>query len=137
MVTDIDLSVRLKYGIHSIFLLVDPTSTFGAVASELLEILQERYPDGLTTQDSKTKTALPSDSSLIEFAVLKSPTDPLQGWKSLKAKGNDTWVGKGVKDGMMVAFAFRDEDEEEMGEVVFVVDFPSYDDEMEEPEAED
>lgn len=130
-IADIDLTVRFKYGIHTIFLFVDPTSTFSEIASELFGVLKQRYPDGLTPDLDRPKMALPEDASRIEFGVLKSATDPSQGWKSLKAKPKDKAVAKGLKEGLMVAFAFRDDDDEEFGEVVFDVVFPNYDEEME------
>jgi hypothetical protein len=131
MVGDIDLSLRFKYGIHTVFILVDPKKTFSAIANKLLEVLQERYPDGLKTERDSPETALPDDASRIEFAVLKVSADPSQGWRPLRADEDDTPVSKGLKDNQMVAFAFRDEDMTDFGEVVFEVAFPTYEDEEE------
>lgn len=134
-----DITVRFKHGIHTIFLFVEPTTTFDEVSSELLEILHERYPDGLTTSLSQPKTVLPSDPSLIEFGILKMATDPSQGWRALKIGPKDTPTTKGVKDGMTLAFAFRHEDEEKPGQTPFEVEFPSYEDDaaLEEEEVDD
>lgn len=128
-VDDIDLSIRFKYGVHTIFLFVDANSKFSDVASELFDVLQERFPDGLKADKDSSETALPEDASRIEFATLAVPSDPSQGWNSLHAKPNDTPTAKGLKDNQIVAFAFRDNDVEEFGEVLFNVAFPTYDEE--------
>ncbi|KAK8034040.1 hypothetical protein PG993_009035 [Apiospora rasikravindrae] len=139
-VTDVDITIRFKHGACTVFLFVDPMSTFADVSSELLEVLQERYPEGIPStptpasaqpDDDDAKgpaTALPDDASQIAYALPKSATDPTQGWKPLKVGSSDTVVSKGVKNGAMVAFAFKDEE----GEVDFEVHFPTYDDEVEE-----
>ena len=124
-----DITIRFKHRTCTVFLFVDPMSTFADVSSELLEVLHERFPDGISA-DSKVATALPEDASQIAYAVPRSAADPTQGWKPLKAGSSDTPVSKGLKNGAMVAFAFKDED----GEVDFEVDFPTYDDEEMEEE---
>lgn len=128
---DTDLTIRFKQGTHTVFLFVDPMSTFGEVASELLLVLQERYPDGLASG-----AALPDDASRIEFAAPKNASDPALGWKPLDAGATETLASKGIKDNMMVAFAFREEDAA-VGDVEFLVDFPTYDDEGEEQDEEE
>ena len=128
---DTDLTIRFKQGTHTIFLFVDPTSSFREVAGDLLVVLQERYPEGLASG-----AALPDDASRIEFAVPKNALDPAQGWKALNAAAKDTLASKGIKDNMMVAFAFREEDVE-VGDEDFLVDFPTYDDEGDEQEEEE
>lgn len=125
-ITDVDITIRFKHGTCTVFLFVDPMSTFADVSQELLEVLQERYPQGISSA-SKPATALPEEASQIAYAVPKSAADPAQGWKPLKVGSSDTPVSKGLKNGAMVAFAFKDED----GEVEFEVDFPTYEDEME------
>ncbi|KAI0127111.1 hypothetical protein BJ170DRAFT_684679 [Xylariales sp. AK1849] len=129
---DIDLSIRFKYGVHTIFLFVDPNSTFADISSELLGILNDRYPEGLKSDRDSPDAALPEDASRIEFAALKSANDTSQGWRPLNTKPKDTAIAKALKDNQIVAFAFRDEAKEEFGEVVFEVAFPTYDEEMEE-----
>lgn len=131
---DTDLSIRFKHGNHTIFLFVDPTSTFSEVAKELLEILKERYPGGLTTSAvPPKKTALPSDASSIEFAVLKNKADTSKGWTPLKTTPEeDTPASQGIQENSMVAFAIRPEEDEEKAdedeELAFEVDFPGYED---------
>ncbi|KAF2998020.1 hypothetical protein E8E14_000459 [Neopestalotiopsis sp. 37M] len=128
-VDDIDLSIRFKYGIHSIFLFVDSNSQFSDIASELLDIIQERFPDGLKTDREAPPTTVPDDSSRIEFATLKVPGDPTQGWNPLRAAADDKPLAKGLKDNQIVAFAFREDDDEDIGEEGFQVAFPTYEEE--------
>ncbi|KAK6840693.1 hypothetical protein PG995_015903 [Apiospora arundinis] len=130
-ITDVDITIRFKHRNATVFLFVDPMSTFADVSSELLEVLQERFPDGISAS-SAMATPLPEDASQIAYAVPKSAADPAQGWKPLKAGSSDTPMSKGLKNGAMVAFAFKNED----GEVDFEVDFPTYEDELEEEEEE-
>ncbi|KXJ96188.1 hypothetical protein Micbo1qcDRAFT_158407 [Microdochium bolleyi] len=131
-IRDIDLSLRFKHGTHTIFLFVDPQAPFSAAAEELLQILRSRYADGLTTSTAPPRTTpLPSDASRIEFAVAKVPTDPGQGWKPLKVRGDsqETPVMKGIKDNTVLAFAIRPEDADEDEDVDFEVEYPIYADE--------
>ncbi|ETS84518.1 hypothetical protein PFICI_02543 [Pestalotiopsis fici W106-1] len=128
-VDDIDLSIRFKYGVHSIFLFVDSNSQFSDIASELLEIIKERFPDGLKADREAPPVAVPDDSSSIEFAVLTVPSDPSQGWTPLRAAPDDKPLAKGLKDNQIVAFAFRDEDAEDVDEEGFQVAFPTYEEE--------
>ena len=130
-ILDNDLSIRFKHGNHTIFLFVDATKPLSDAAAELLEILQERYPDGLNTSAAPPKkTPLPENPGRIEFAVPKDRLDPSKGWKPLgPLQGADTAAAKGIKDGSIVAFAIRPEDEDDEEELAFEVDFPGYDDE--------
>ncbi|KAI0466691.1 hypothetical protein F4859DRAFT_497021 [Xylaria cf. heliscus] len=130
-IRDIDMSIRFKHGKHTIFLFVDPMATFSHIQEELLDILQERYPKGITTPDSSEKTDLPSSASQIKFAVLKDKTDPTQGWKPLTFDLDDAPVDKGFQDNMEVAFAIAPDDADDADEVTFEVEFPSYDEGME------
>ncbi|KAI8622948.1 hypothetical protein F5Y19DRAFT_460380 [Xylariaceae sp. FL1651] len=129
-IRDIDLSIRFKHGNQTIFLFVDPMKPFSNIQEELLDILNERYPDGLTTSVIPLKkTKLPNSASQIKFAVPKNNVDPTQGWKALDIDLNDTPVGKGLQDNMMVAFAIASDDEDDAEETSFEVDFPSYEEE--------
>ncbi|KAK5630447.1 hypothetical protein RRF57_006162 [Xylaria bambusicola] len=98
------------------------------IQEELLDVLRERYPDGLTT------SKLPNEASQIKFAVLKNKTEPEQGWKPLDFGSDDRPVDKGFQDNMMVAFAIAADGEDD---VDFEVEFPSYDEEEEAGEAEE
>ncbi|OTB01327.1 hypothetical protein M426DRAFT_221528 [Hypoxylon sp. CI-4A] len=130
--SDIDLSIRFKHGIHTILLFVDPTSSFVDIADELLGILRERYPKGLTgSTASSEKTQPPSDPEQVEFAIPKSATDLSQGWTPLDVGKKVTPVSQGIKNNDIVAFAFRPDDEDEDYEVEFEVDYPRFDDDEE------
>ncbi|OTA68408.1 hypothetical protein K449DRAFT_386710 [Hypoxylon sp. EC38] len=132
-ILDIDLSIGFKYGIHTILLFVDPTSSFSDIADELLEILRERYPEGLKASlASQQKTELPDDPLQIEFAVPESPTDLSQGWNPLNVGKKDTPASKGLKDNGVVAFAFRPHDADDDYEVEFEVEPPRFQDDYEE-----
>ncbi|KAI1497014.1 hypothetical protein F5X99DRAFT_398490 [Biscogniauxia marginata] len=127
---DIDLSIRFKHGIHTIFLFVDPLKPFSDVQEELLDVLRERYPEGLTTSvPSPTKTELPDEPSQIVFAVPKAPADPTQGWKPLDVQEDDTPASRNLKDNTIVAFAIRHEDADDDEEMAFQVAFPSWEEE--------
>ncbi|KAI1743218.1 hypothetical protein F4680DRAFT_409536 [Xylaria scruposa] len=129
-IRDIDLSIRFKHGKHTIFLFVDPMATFSHVQEELLDVLKERCPNGITTSGSLKETELPSTASQIKFAVLKDKTDPTQGWKPLTFELDDTPVDKGFQDNMTVAFTIAPDDADEVDEADFEVEFPSYDEEV-------
>jgi hypothetical protein len=129
-IRDIDLSIRFKHGNQTVFLFVDPLKPFSHVQEELLDILNERYSDGITTSVIPLKkTKLPKDASQIKFAVPKNNADILQGWKPLAIESDDTPVSKGLKDNTMVAFAFATDGEDSAEDVNFEVEFPSYEEE--------
>ncbi|KAL6910101.1 hypothetical protein GGI43DRAFT_1177 [Trichoderma evansii] len=134
---DANLSVRFKYGIHTIFLFVDALAPFSSVTEELLAVLKERYPDGLIRSNSSPdeRTPIP-DTANITYGVLRVPTDPSRGWKVLKL-GEDAFYTPtkcGLKDNSIVAFAFDSHDDEgddgEEEETVFTVEWPQEDEEL-------
>ncbi|KAI1191486.1 hypothetical protein F5B17DRAFT_382078 [Nemania serpens] len=127
-IREIDLSIRFKHGNQTVFMFIDPMAAFSHVQDELLDTLKERYPDGIPESvNPTTTTKLPDNASQIRFAVLKSKTDPTQGWKPLDLDLDDTPADKGFEDNMMVAFAFATDDADD--DVSFEVMFPSYDEE--------
>lgn len=133
-IRDIDLSIRFKHGNQTIFLFVDPLSPLHLVQEELLSILSERYPDGITTSAMPPeKTKLPERATQIKFALPENNLDPTQGWKPLSFGPEDSAVSIGIKDNMIVAFAFAADDTDELDYVDFNVEFPSYEDEPESP----
>ena len=81
-----------------------------------LDVLHHDYPQSHIQTTDHQPRHLPR--------ILKSETDPSLGWKPLRHKSRDTPVSKGIKDGMVVAFAFREEDEDDAD---FNVQFPTYD----------
>ncbi|PTB67762.1 hypothetical protein BBK36DRAFT_1168137 [Trichoderma citrinoviride] len=138
MPTDVDdahISVRFKYGIHTIFLFIDSLAPFSSVTQELLAVIRERYPDGLTKSTSAPdeKTPVPADAN-ITYGVLRAPADPSKGWKPLNVgqDASNTPTKCGLKDNSIVAFAFPLANEDEIealegGDVVFEVEWPQED----------
>ncbi|KAI1819876.1 hypothetical protein F4861DRAFT_105878 [Xylaria intraflava] len=129
-IRDTDMSLRFKHGNQTIFLFVSSVEPFHRVRQELLGILQERYPDGITTSVMPPKkTDLPNDASQLRFGVLKNKLDYRRGWKPLVMSEDDTPVDKGLEDNMIIAFAVAGEDAEDADDVAFEVEFPSYEEE--------
>ncbi|KAL2259307.1 hypothetical protein VTK26DRAFT_7061 [Humicola hyalothermophila] len=131
-IDDPQITLRLKHGIHTIFLFVMLDWTFSQVTTELLSILRDRYPRGLTTCIAPPKTtAIPaSDSDVkVAYALAKDPSDLSHGWKGLNIQPTDTVGGKGLVDMCPVAFALLDPDADE-SKVQFQVEVASLDDEQ-------
>lgn len=122
------ISLRLKYGVHTIFLLIDPLAPFSEVTTELFSVLQDRHPDGLRPSIDDLPTPLPSEGTdyHIAYGVLKNPHDDSKGWKDLRIQGDETPVSKGLRNNDVVAFVVRDADEADETPV-FVVQFPKLD----------
>lgn len=131
--TDSHISVRLKHGIHTIYLFVDSLDSMRAVSNELLLLLRERYPGGLTRSlDPPEQTPVPAadESVKIAYAVLSIPNDPTRGWKRLRVDDDETTsAGKaGFKDNGIVAFTFVSPDDDE--DPLFEVEWPKEDEEL-------
>ncbi|KAK4116828.1 hypothetical protein N656DRAFT_787082 [Canariomyces notabilis] len=123
------LTIRLKHGIHTIFLFAMPDWTFSRLTAELLFILQDRYPDGLTTSISRAiTTSVPAsgDDVKVVYARPKNPNDLSEGWKNLNAQPTDTIAEKGLKENCAVAFALLDP-EADVEDVEFLVELPMQD----------
>ncbi|KUI70521.1 hypothetical protein VM1G_06568 [Cytospora mali] len=110
---DMPISLRLKYGVHTIFLLVDPLAPFSEVTTELLDVLRDRHAEGLRATHDDLPEPLPQEDadSHVSYGVLKDPHDESKGWKDLKIDGSETPIDKGLKNNMMVAFVIRDASE--------------------------
>ncbi|KEY64622.1 hypothetical protein S7711_02826 [Stachybotrys chartarum IBT 7711] len=122
-IDDAHISVRFKYGIHTIYLFVDTLQPFSDITAELLELLRERYPTGLNASvDSPEKTPIPDDAKLA-YGVLNVPTDPTRGWKKLNVGEDEVFTPTkaGLKHNSIVAFNFVEDEEEE---VLFEVEWP-------------
>ena len=133
------MTIRLKHGMHIIFLFASPDWTFGRLSQELFEILQDRYPKGLTTSIAPPRTT-PVPKTMADarfaFAVPKDPEDLSKGWRNLQAKSQHTLADKRLKDQSVVAFTLLDEDDDD-GDAEFEVVEPTFDDEEEEEGEED
>lgn len=112
--------------------------TFAQISSDLLEILQDRYPEGLTSSIVPPKTtAVPAagtaeaDKLKIVYGIARNATDLSQGWKSLNAHDTDTVFEKNLADLSAVAFALVPDGEDvDMDDVVFDVELMTLDDEL-------
>ena len=127
-VDEAHISVRFKHGVHTIYLFVDALAPFSAITQELLELLRERYPDGLTTSVAPPKqTRVPSNAKLA-YGVLTVPNDPSRGWKRLKTGQDEEYnpTKCGLKDNSIVAFALLEDDDDE---ALFEVEWPKEEDE--------
>lgn len=124
------ISLRLKYGVHTIFLLVDPLAPFSELTAELFSVLQDRHPDGLRPSLEELPTPLPAEGAdyHIAYGILKNPHDESKGWKDLRIKGDETPVSKGLRNNDIVAFVIRDADEAD-DTPVFVVHLPKFEEE--------
>ncbi|KAK5654026.1 hypothetical protein OQA88_7703 [Cercophora sp. LCS_1] len=132
-VDDPEFTLRLKHGIHTVFLFVMPDWTFAQLSAELLEILRDRFPDGLQTSTGASgppkTTAVPDDNDTkIVYGVPRKADDLSKGWRNLKASDDDTLASKKLTDLTAVAFALVDpmDDDEE---VEFEVELPSFEEE--------
>ena len=102
------------------------------VTQLLREVLQERYPSGLTTSVAPPKqTPVPADAKLA-YAVLSVPNDPSRGWKRLKVGADEEFTPTkcGLADNSVVAFAVLGADHDDNDDVQFEVEWPRVDDEL-------
>ena len=119
-----DVSVRFKYGIHTIYMFVDLTEPMSKVKTDLLELLRERYPSGLTTSfESAQKLKIPeSDSSTyLALGALAVPNSAEAGWKKIKFDEDQTALKTGLKQNSIVAFTFLESADDE---AEFLVEWP-------------
>ncbi|KAL1866243.1 hypothetical protein VTK73DRAFT_4858 [Phialemonium thermophilum] len=132
---EVDITIRFKHGIHTIFLFVDPLSPFSQITADLLEVLRERYPDGLTASVAPPKTTpVPSEKDKkvrVAYAVMRNPNDPMQGLRPLDVSDGDTPVDKGIKDNSVLAFALLGPDADEDKDVQFDVVWSQLEEEAE------
>lgn len=125
------ISVRFRHGIHTIYLFLDPAEPFSTVSQELLSLLSDRYPNGLTSTLEPEKTTPIGDGANLAYAVLTVPNDPSRGWKKLNvgADQEHTPTKCGITDNSVVAFTFLQAAEDE-DDTVFDVEWPKDDEEM-------
>lgn len=131
------ISIRLKYGVHTIFLLADPLAPFYEITTELFSILRDRHTAGLRASQDEPPEPLPEQGAdaHVSYGVLKDPHDESKGWKDLKIKGSETPISKGLKNNMMVAFVIQEADEADEAPQ-FVVQWPKLEEDEDEDEIE-
>jgi ribosomal protein L12E/L44/L45/RPP1/RPP2 len=166
-------TLRFKHGRLTILLFTEALTPLSTLKTELLDALRERYPSGLPNPAHGAKIQLgldeyipiPDDIKDVALAVPVDNHDISKGWKALDGTSGKDAIGLkaspksvGVKDGGVLAFRFRgedeggeDEEEEEGGEEEeeeeegdaekqeFLVEWPSYDETYgeAEPDGED
>lgn len=102
------------------------------MTTELLELLRERYPAGLTTSVAPPRqTPIPSDARLA-YAVLNVPADPSKGWRRLKVGDDEeqTPTKCGLRSNSIVAFSLLSADDNVDDHVLFEVEWPQEDEEV-------
>ncbi|KAJ2894693.1 hypothetical protein MKZ38_007311 [Zalerion maritima] len=95
----------------------DPNEPFSAVTEELLELLRDRYADGLSAMigDPK-KLPVPAKTEeseiVVDYGILANPVDPAEGWTDLEVSdGKATVASKNVEEGTTLAFMIRGVDD--------------------------
>lgn len=121
------ISLRLKYGLHTFFLLVEPLDPFSAITAELIEALHDRAEPILATTTKIVPVWNPVTKEMIDtwvpadpvpvpdkdkelhvaYGVLKDPHDVSKGWKDLNIQPDDTPVSRGLKNNAELAFVVR------------------------------
>jgi hypothetical protein len=93
--------------------------------------LKERYPDGLESSKSPTRTKIPDSILDIVLGVQTDAYDPSKGWDELNTGIgiiSETPKNLGLKDGAKIAFAFLGEEEPgKEGKELFHVEYPNLD----------
>lgn len=111
---------------------INQTEPFSKITDELLYILRERYPNGLNpSRDSPKTVPIPAEGEPVHvaYAVLKTPSDPTQGWKNLRITGDEAPVDKNIKNRPVLAFVLQSgEDVDDNPD--FEVEFPDPDEEL-------
>ncbi|KHN94508.1 uncharacterized protein MAM_07563 [Metarhizium album ARSEF 1941] len=130
VVGDGHISLRLKHGIHTIYLFADAQASMSDITKELLELLSERYPNGLTTATAPPKTTPIPPSPKVVYGLLNVPNDPSRGWRRVKTGEDEssTPTTCGLENNSIVSFTFVSDLEDE--DVVFEVEWPKDDDEL-------
>ena len=83
--------------------------TFAQVSEELLEILHDRYPNGLSFSVDAEPLPLPEGDIKVIYGIPRNPNGDLShGWKRLKVEDDDTVESSKLADVSAVAFALVD-----------------------------
>ncbi|KAG9232943.1 hypothetical protein BJ875DRAFT_442700 [Amylocarpus encephaloides] len=117
-------TLRMKHGRHTILLFADPLATFSKIKVELLEILRERYPNGLPQTDSPDTIPIPESINDVVLGVPNDIYDHTRGWTELDigiSDEKDCPKSMELKDGSMVAFTFSSGNDD--GKLEFNVEF--------------
>lgn len=135
---DMPISLRMKYGSHTLFLLMEPLATFSDLRTELLFALRDSNTLALrpTAKNAEPTPLPPPDQDIrITYGVMKNPRDETKGWKDLEAEDDQTLVSRGLKNNTAVAFVIQEPTDADQTPD-FVVEWPQYDEEEEEEEGQ-
>ncbi|KAK0668186.1 hypothetical protein QBC41DRAFT_322352 [Cercophora samala] len=125
------LTIILKHGITSVFLFASPSWTFEKLSADLLEVLRDRYPEGLatSTEEDSTITPIPAEDADVRvvFGTPRDADDYTKGFKKFDVGPKDTLGKKGLKKVSTLAFALLEPDQDEDEPVKFEVAFPTND----------
>ncbi|KAH6887739.1 hypothetical protein B0T10DRAFT_490262 [Thelonectria olida] len=124
-INDTIITLRFRLGMHAIFLFVDTLKPFSAVTPELLELLRERYPDGMKASLNPPKTVpVPagSDADIAYATMVQVSNESAAEWKRIESRLMETTPeALGLKNNDILAFAFVEDQDDE---VDFEVEFP-------------
>lgn len=132
------ICLRMRYGIHTFALLVDPLAPFSTVTTELFFALRDRSEQGLQASAADAPEPLPpvGKNVQVSYGVLKDQHDVSKGWKDLDIQGDETPVSKGLKNNALVAFVIWDP--EELDEAPdFVAQWPRLEEDEEEADIDE
>ncbi|KAK4646868.1 uncharacterized protein QC761_100860 [Podospora bellae-mahoneyi] len=122
------LTIILKHGITSVFLFASPSWTFEKLSANLLEVLRDRYPEGVpkSTEKESAITPIPTEDADVRvvFGTPRDADDYTRGFKKFDVSPEDTLGKKGLKKVSTLAFALLEPDQDEDEPVKFEVAFP-------------
>jgi hypothetical protein len=130
-------TLRFKHGRHTVLLFAEPLTPFSTIKTDLLNILHERYPQGLPSSASPTPTKIPTEILDMILGVPIDVYEPSKGWTELATSGGgikESPKSLGLKDGSVVAFAFVNGEDRAEKEGEFIVEWSSYEDQYPEEE---
>ncbi|KAL5630111.1 hypothetical protein BROUX41_001717 [Berkeleyomyces rouxiae] len=138
-ISDTDVSVRFKIGLHTFALFIDSLSLWSTISEQLSAIIKARYgATGLATFNNSI--ALPTTQKWrIVYAKPKNLQDGGDGWTPLKFdEETETPARSGLTDGCVLAFAvWPDTETRTPVDADFVVDMPPMDDDSNGDDMED
>lgn len=107
------ISLRMRYGIQTIVIMVDPLAPFSAVTDELIFALGDRFEPGLKLRPDDDPHDVPTSAANVHvaYAVLNDPNDSEKGWKNLHIQGDETAASLGLKNNALLSFVIRRKDE--------------------------
>ncbi|CAK7267647.1 hypothetical protein SEPCBS119000_002660 [Sporothrix epigloea] len=125
------ISLRFKYGPHTIFLFVDRVASFDTISEQLLDVLRQRYPRGLFKGHPSLPDLTPvppaGEDCHIKYGVPRNPRDLEAGWKALNTD-NENPTTLRLKQNSVLAFSLQ-VNEESTPE--FRVEIPAFEDDEE------